>query len=213
MISKYKYIFLDVDGVLLSSIGHYTEVYRRRAESLGAPKNVPDDFYKKNIGVRIDSWLPPIIPEENHSRIPEVFSGKNKDISPKEPFTLIEGSESVLNKVRQNNQKTCLVSTMTRRSLDLFIKDYALKEFLDFSVSGDEVTRFKPDPEGILKSLRYFEAGPEEAVFIGDSLHDLGAARGANVSFIGVLTGICTREDWESEKVRHVPSINDLYQT
>ena len=47
MISKYKYILLDVDGVVLSSINYYMDLFRNIAESLGASKSIPDEFYKK----------------------------------------------------------------------------------------------------------------------------------------------------------------------
>ena len=47
MISDYKYILLDIDGVVLSSINYYTNLFRDIAESLGAPKSIPNEFYKK----------------------------------------------------------------------------------------------------------------------------------------------------------------------
>jgi hypothetical protein len=31
------------------------------------------------------------------------------------------------------------------------------------------------------------------------------------VRFIGVLTGICTKSDWELEKVSYVPSVKEVY--
>jgi beta-phosphoglucomutase-like phosphatase (HAD superfamily) len=66
MISKYKYILLDVDGVVLSSINYYLDLFRNVAESLGASKSIPNAFYKKNIGVKIITWMTNIVPEENH---------------------------------------------------------------------------------------------------------------------------------------------------
>ena len=95
--------------------------------------------------------------------------------------------------------------------MDSVIKHYKLDSIIDFSISGDEVKNFKPDPEGIIKTLKYFNAKSDEAIFVGDSLHDLGAARNANVRFIGVLSGICTESDWELEKVSYVPSIKEIY--
>ena len=95
--------------------------------------------------------------------------------------------------------------------MNLVIKYYNLESILDFSISGDEVKNFKPDPEGIVKTLKYFNAKPDQAIFIGDSLHDLGAARNANVKFIGVLSGVCTKTDWELEKVPYVPSVKEIY--
>jgi phosphoglycolate phosphatase-like HAD superfamily hydrolase len=211
MISKYKYILLDVDGVVLSSINYYTDLFRDIAESLGAPKNIPNEFYKKNIGVKINTWMTNIVPEENHHNIKDLFFAKNRDTTESHQFPIIEGTEEILLKIKENNQKSCFISSKTRASMNSVIKYYNLEPVLDFSISGDEVKNFKPDPEGIIRTLKYFNAKPDEAIFIGDSLHDLGAARNADVRFIGVLSGICTKSDWELEKVSYVPSVKEIY--
>ena len=211
MISKYKYILLDVDGVVLSSINYYQDLFRNIAESLGASKSVPNAFYKKNIGVKIMTWMTHIVPEENQHKIKELFIAKNRDTSENHRFPIIEGTKETLLKIKENNQKPCFISSKTRESMDSVIKYYNLDPIIDFSISGDEVKNFKPDPEGIIKTLKYFNAKSDEAIFIGDSLHDLGAARNANVKFLGVLSGICTKSDWEFEKVSYVPSIKEIY--
>ena len=126
-------------------------------------------------------------------------------------FPLIEGTKETLLKIKENNQKACFISTNTRESMDSVLKKHNLESLIDFSISGDEVKNYKPDPEGIVKTLKYFNAEPDEAIFIGDSLHDLGAARNANVKFIGVLSGVCTKLDWERERVTYVPSVKESY--
>ncbi len=78
MISNYKYILLDVDGVVLSSINYYMDLFRDIAESLGAPKSIPNEFYRKHIGVKIITWLVKIVPAENHHKIRDLFFEKNK---------------------------------------------------------------------------------------------------------------------------------------
>ena len=211
MISNYKYILLDVDGVVLSSINYYMNLFRDIAESLGASKNIPDEFYRKNIGVKIITWMINIVPEENHHKIRDLFFAKNRDTTENHQFPIIEGTKETLLKIKENNQKSCFISTKTRESMNLVIKYYNLESILDFSISGDEVKNFKPDPEGIVKTLKYFNAKPDEAIFVGDSLHDLGAARNANVKFIGVLSGVCTKTDWELEKIPYVPSVKEIY--
>jgi len=211
MISNFKYILLDVDGVVLSSINYYMDLFRNIAESLGASKDIPNEFYKKNIGVKIITWMINIVPEENHHKIKDLFFAKNRDTAENHQFSIIEGTKDTLLKIKENNQKSCFISSKTRESMNSVIKYYKLDSILDFSISGDEVKNFKPDPEGIIKTLKYFDAKPDEAIFVGDSLHDLGAARNANVRFIGVLSGICTKSDWELEKVSYVPSVKEIY--
>ena len=211
MISNFKYILLDVDGVVLSSINYYMDLFRNIAESLGASKDIPNEFYKKNIGVKIITWMINIVPQENHHNIKDLFFAKNRDTAENHQFSIIEGTKDTLLKIKENNQKSCFISSKTRESMNSVIKYYKLDSILDFSISGDEVKNFKPDPEGIIKTLKYFDAKPDEAIFVGDSLHDLGAARNANVRFIGVLSGICTKSDWELEKVSYVPSVKEIY--
>ena len=211
MISNYKYILLDVDGVVLSSINYYMDLFRDIAESLGASKNIANEFYKKNIGVKINTWMINIVPEENHQKIKDLFIAKNRDTAENHQFPIVEGTIETLLKIKENHQKSCFISSKTRESMNSAIKYYNLESLLDFSMSGDEVKNFKPDPEGIVKTSKHFNAKPDEAIFVGDSLHDLGAARNANVRFIGVLSGICTKSDWELEKVSYVPSVKEIY--
>ena len=211
MISNYKYILLDVDGVVLSSINYYMDLFRDIAESLGASKNIANEFYKKNIGVKINTWMINIVPEENHQKIKDLFIAKNRDTAENHQFPIVEGTIETLLKIKENHQKSCFISSKTRESMNSAIKYYNLESLLDFSMSGDEVKNFKPDPEGIVKTLKHFNAKPDEAIFVGDSLHDLGAARNANMRFIGVLSGICTKSDWELEKVSYVPSVKEIY--
>jgi pyrophosphatase PpaX len=210
MISNYKYILLDIDGVLLASIEYYTELLRDVAEALEAPKTISDEFYKKHMGVRLLTWMPDLIPSQNHHKIIDAFIKKNKDTAEGYQFPMIEGAKEVLLNIKENSQKTCFISTKYRTSMDLMIKHYQLESLLNFSIAGDEVVNFKPDPEGINKALNHFNADPKESIFIGDSLHDLGAAKNANIGFIGVLSGICEPSDWEVESVPYVPTIKEL---
>ena len=210
MISEYKYIFFDVDGVVLPSINYYMNLFRDVAETLGAPKNVPDEFYRRNIGVKLENWMVNIVPAKNHHRIRALFVEKNTDTTEDHQFPLIERTKETLLAIKENDKKSCFISTKHRESMDLMIKSNELESIIDFSISGDEVKNYKPDPEGIIRSLEYFSAMPDEAVLIGDSLHDLGAARNANVKFIGVLSGICTEDDWEHEKVPYIPTIKEI---
>lgn len=211
MVNEYKYILFDIDGVILSSTHYYTELFRDIAETLGASKNIPDAFYRKHVGIKMMTWMVDIIPLENHPKIKTCFFEKNKDTSEDHQFPLVEGTKEALSKIKENNQNTCFISSKTRASMNVMIHHYDLASLVDYSVAGDEVKNFKPDPEGVTRTLQHFDGAPEEAVFIGDSLHDLGAARNARVAFIGVLSGICSKTDWERENVPYVSSVNELF--
>jgi HAD superfamily hydrolase (TIGR01549 family) len=57
------------------------------------------------------------------------------------------------------------------------------------TVTRDEVSRAKPDPDLFLAAAARLEANPEEVVVVGDSVWDLLAARRARSLGVGVLSG------------------------
>lgn len=67
----------------------------------------------------------------------------------------------------------------------------ALGLFDDFAIviSGDTLTRQKPDPEPLLHAARHFGVAPENALMIGDSINDVRAARAAGFGVVCVPYG------------------------
>ena len=56
-------------------------------------------------------------------------------------------------------------------------------------VGADDVKHPKPHPEPVLSALQQVGAQPGEAVFIGDSRHDLESGRAAGVKTAAALWG------------------------
>ena len=64
-----------------------------------------------------------------------------------------------------------------------------LEEYFQFVIGFDDVVHPKPHPEPVNMALRLSGRGRDEAVFIGDSPHDLIAGRAAEVRTAAALTG------------------------
>lgn len=64
------------------------------------------------------------------------------------------------------------------------LSKFASHNLFDPVIGMEDVVREKPDPDGLLKILSATE--PREAYYIGDTMDDCRAARGAGVPFIGV---------------------------
>ena len=61
-------------------------------------------------------------------------------------------------------------------------------------VGADSCANAKPHPEPVLLALSRLDRRPDEALLLGDSPHDLAAARGAGALAVGALWGACARE-------------------
>jgi len=210
MIGSYECVLLDVDGVLVDSVGFYVKLIRGVAESLGAHLDLDDSFYRSKLGVEFDLWMAKIVPEANHHRMASLLEERNPDVSDGSLFPLMEGTKELLARLRDTNKKVGFVSTKTRRAMEAMLDAHGLRDWVDFTICGDEVERYKPNPEGINKAIEFFGVLREQTIFVGDSSHDAGAARNAGVAFIGVTTGVCSKADWANERVRHVNSLRDL---
>ncbi len=60
-------------------------------------------------------------------------------------------------------------------------------------IGADSCSNAKPHPEPVLLALARLDRRPEEAVLLGDSPHDLAAARAAGALAVGALWGACSR--------------------
>ena len=72
-----------------------------------------------------------------------------------------------------------------------------LARFFDTIVGCDSTARHKPDPEPVRLALHRLACDPRDAVFVGDSVHDVIAGNAAGVATIAALWGAFERHDLE----------------
>lgn len=68
----------------------------------------------------------------------------------------------------------------------LAFHDLDIGKEIDIVVGRDPLIRPKPEADGVLEACRLLEVAPSDAVMIGDSTWDAGAALAAGASFVGV---------------------------
>jgi HAD superfamily phosphatase len=78
-----------------------------------------------------------------------------------------------------------LFTGRTREELRHTLARFRTAKHFHAIVTHDDVSRTKPDPEGLLRILD--GRAPSTALYIGDNVDDALAARDASVAFVGVL--------------------------
>lgn len=89
---------------------------------------------------------------------------------------LLPGAKELLVELLAAGVPTALVSASSRRIVDACIGAIGA-DFFRYTVSGDDVTRTKPDPEPYLRAAELLGVDPAECVVIEDS--PIGTAAGA----------------------------------
>lgn len=87
-----------------------------------------------------------------------------------------------------------IVSSNDKVNIERYLKQEGALKLFDTIVSATEVKAYKPHPQGLYKAMKEMGVTQKDVIFLGDSLHDAGAAKNANVDFMGVLTGHATED-------------------
>ncbi|MEF3302980.1 HAD family hydrolase [Paenibacillus sp. GYB003] len=92
---------------------------------------------------------------------------------------------ALLDRLASDGYRLGIVTGKGRASLDISLERLGMKHYFGVTVSGDEMMKPKPDPEGVVTAMNGLGAKREETVFIGDSEADMRAGKGAGVFTIG----------------------------
>jgi len=94
------------------------------------------------------------------------------------------------------NIKKGLVTNTPRDCTEKVLKKFDLGKYFDVIITGDDVTRGKPDPEIIFKACNHLNVDPRETVLVGDTESDVRAGSMAGCYVIGIkVKGNMTIED------------------
>ncbi|MCL5283431.1 MAG: HAD-IA family hydrolase [Armatimonadetes bacterium] len=102
---------------------------------------------------------------------------------------VIEPAILALRRFHENGVPTALVTSKNRTELSNTLPRLGITKDVDTIVSADDVRNPKPAPDSIIMALRRLEADPVDAVFIGDTVHDLQAGGAAGVRCCAVGWG------------------------
>lgn len=94
--------------------------------------------------------------------------------------------ESLLNHLHQQGKKIGIITGKSRRAFELSMESMAMPDVFSAVITGDDVEIPKPDPAGIVSTMRQLGAVKEETIYIGDSNNDILAGKAAGIHTAGV---------------------------
>ncbi|MGF6574986.1 phosphoglycolate phosphatase [Paraburkholderia fungorum] len=100
--------------------------------------------------------------------------------------------------LRGHGIKVAIVSNKFRYRIESILDAARLRPLVDVIVGGEDVQRHKPHPDAIALALTHLRVPAASAMYVGDHCVDADAARAAGVSFIGVLSGPMSGEQWSA---------------
>ena len=92
---------------------------------------------------------------------------------------LYDGIRDVLDLLSTRGIHRGLFTGKGRITTEITLALLGVRGDFDLVVTGDEIEKHKPDPEGVLAHVKHAGVKPQETIMIGDASFDIEAARGA----------------------------------
>ncbi|HEY7699759.1 MAG TPA: HAD-IA family hydrolase [Vicinamibacteria bacterium] len=187
------YLF-DLDGTLIDSIDLILRAYRHTAER-HLSTSPPDSVWRQGLGTPLRQQLSAVTEDPE---LVEAMVATYREYHFAHHDSSIKAYPQVVEVVRAlagRGVRLGVVTSKLRMGAERGLVATGLMEFFHAVISADEVTRHKPHPEPVHAALVRLGAEAREAVFIGDSPHDIAAGRDAGVATAGVLWGPFPREE------------------
>lgn len=125
--------------------------------------------------------------------------------------TLFPGAAELLRGLKARGVKSAIVSTKRGDTIEIIMDRLGLGDTIQLVIGSADVTRHKPDPEGLLVAAARLGVTPAETLFCGDTVLDAGAAKNAGCRFAAVLNGTTPAEAFAEFPCDHIaPDLWDL---
>jgi phosphoglycolate phosphatase len=102
---------------------------------------------------------------------------------------LYPGVREGLDQLKSANYRIGCVTNKAEQFTKPLLKDLGIYDDFSIVISGDTLTKKKPDPAPLLHAAEFFGCDPAKALMIGDSVSDVAAARAAGFQIVCMSYG------------------------
>src|SRR5262249_24173818 len=195
----FKTIIFDFDYTLADSSRGIIQCTNYALLSMGLP-SVSDEAVCRTIGMSLKDTFETLTSIDDPLRAAEfsrLFISKADDVMV-DSTELFDCAAPVIRGLKQRNLSLAIVSTKYRHRIEAVLARDGLLDPIDVIVGGEDVSRHKPNPEGLFEALEKLQTPLGRALYVGDSIIDAIVAERAGTQFVAVLSVTTRREAFES---------------
>jgi HAD superfamily hydrolase (TIGR01509 family) len=109
----------------------------------------------------------------------------------------LPGTRELLEAIAERGWRSVLATSAGEEELAVLRRALDADDLITAVTSAADAERAKPYPDIVAIALQRVDAQPTEAVFVGDAVWDVHAAKRAEVPVVAVLSGGTARQDLE----------------
>lgn len=200
-----KLVVLDFDDTLSLTEEATFKIENLIAEKLGFPP-MDREAHRKNWGMPIKQAIVERIPGID----PDRFMEELKVVLPDQVKlgnidAISDANIQTLKELKAAGKHLAILTSRSYQEVEhLLDENHHINSLVEKIYHMDNSKYHKPDPRAFGQILADFSVSPEEALYVGDSIGDAAAAKGAGLHFIADLeSGLRTKEDFSHLPVDH----------
>lgn len=183
----FKGFLFDLDGTILDTTELIRQSFRYASrEVLG--ELLPDEVLMANVGQPLDKQME-LLDRDRAQELYDTYRVFNH-ASHGEYIREYEGVEEMLVTLRDRGAKLGIVTSKSRRVVDMALEHIPIEHLFDIMVTTDDTEKHKPHPQPLQFAMRQLDLAPDDSVYIGDSPFDIEAGQAAGIATVAVSWGI-----------------------
>ena len=194
---KPKAILFDMDGLMVDSELTRAKSFKKIIRKHGGKvkEKVP-----QVIGVRVlDNWV--LMKEryglkEDTAQLMEEGEEEYTRLIEADMPIAMPGLFQLIEYLKKTKLKRAVVSSAGIKHIKIKLDKLKLTDFFEVIVSGDMLTKGKPDPEGYLLAAAKLGVVPEECLVLEDAPSGIRAAKAAKMSCIAIPSFYTKNDDF-----------------
>ncbi|MGK5641669.1 HAD family hydrolase [Streptomyces sp. URMC 126] len=197
MTGRPRAALLDVDGTLVDTNYLHTVCWFEALRQAGHRVAMTDVHH--TIGMGSDRLLDRLLGEDRDRDADEGISAAHKTLYATwfERLPVVEGAQELVRALAGRGWRVVLATSAQGSELAALRRAIGADDAITAATSADDVEASKPDPEPVRQALEQAGADPDRALFLGDTVWDVHAARKAGVDCVALLSGGIARAELE----------------
>ncbi|HKJ13008.1 MAG TPA: HAD-IA family hydrolase [Ornithinimicrobium sp.] len=197
---RWPVVLFDLDGTLADTIDLIVASYRHALRAVLCA-DLPEPQLRSWIGRPLRATVAETFPDrvddvEEVVRVYREWNLAHHD----EMIREFPGVRRLLADLEGSGARLGVVTAKIAQTADLGLRATGLHRRIPVLAGAEATDRHKPDPDPLLHAASTLQVDPSDCVYVGDSVHDLRAARAAGMSAVGVTWGAGLRHELEAEQ-------------
>jgi len=184
-------VVFDFDYTLVDSSTGVHDCMNYALDKLGLPA-VSYEAVCPTIGLSLRDALVVLGGPEHESRSDEFFRFfvERADVVMAPSCRFFVGVADSLRGLAGAGYQLGIVSTKNRYRIEMVLEREGLTECFSTIVGAEDVSEFKPDPQGVKMAMTRLAVAHDDLLYVGDSEVDAETAKRAGVPFVAVTSGV-----------------------